>query len=158
MPNEVQEKQGSSTALTITLASLASSTTRVGRQSTIVDNTTVQAPRVLVHYKIKQGTSPTGSKAVYFYLIRGDANGTAHRDGEAGASDAGLTIAPNLSPIHIAANKSSPSTGDVLQGSFLVEAPGPKWGIAVVHDTGVDLDSTGSNHWIRYETLIPEVQ
>jgi hypothetical protein len=36
--------------------------------------------------------------------------------------------------------------------------PGPKWTVAIVHDTGVALNATGSNHWVRYRGTNPEVQ
>lgn len=157
MANEIKDKFASSAALTITLASLASSSSGAGRQSDIVDNTTNRYQAVLIYIKIKLGTSPTGSKGVYVYLIRDDNNGTNHRSDGAGASDAALTV-QNAQLIGVMADKASPATGDVLYGEFLVERPGPKWGIAIVHDTGVNLDSTGGNHWARYVGLNPEVQ
>lgn len=158
MPNEIKDKiVTASTALTITIASLASSVVGVGRQSTILDNTTLLHQDVLLFLKIKQGTSPTGNKSVQVYLLRDDNNGTAHRTDGAGASDAALTVL-NAPLIGVMVNKGSPATGDILYGEFRIHRPGPKWGIAIVHDTGVNLDSTGSNHWARYVGLNPEVQ
>ncbi len=56
-------------------------------------------------------------------------------------------------------NKASgAATGDDMYGEFLVRIAAPTWGVALVHDTGVNLDSTGSNHWLRYTYLSPEVQ
>ena len=146
---------GGQTALTISLASLASSTAGVGRQSTIVDNTSLRYQRLYINAKIKLGTSPTGSKGVYLYLIRDDGNGV--RDDAAGASDAALTVL-NCPLIGTLADKAAPATGDVLQRTFVVENPGPKWGVAVVHDTVAALDSTGGNHVIGYVGENPEVQ
>lgn len=154
MPTEIKDKFGSSTALTITLASLSNTS---ARQSTIVDNTTDRFARVIVYAKIKQGTSPTGNRTVTAYLIRDDNNGTNHRTDGAGASDAAITI-QNATLIGVMNNKSSPATGDVLYGEFVIDNPGPKWGIAIQNDTGVNLDSTGSNHWVRYVGINPEVQ
>lgn len=157
MANEIKDKFAASTALTITLASLASSTAGVGRQSDIVDNTTNRYQSVLLFVKIKLGTTPTGNKGAYVYLIRDDNNGTNHRSDGAGATDAAITIL-NAQLVGVLINKSSPSTGDVLYGEFLVDRPGPKWGVAVVHDTVAAFDSTGSNHWVRYVGMNPEVQ
>jgi hypothetical protein len=81
-----------------------------------------------------------------------------HRDGAAGASDAGFTIPPNLVPSHVAIDKSSPSTGDVIQGSFTVPLDSPRQIIAVYHDTGVNLDSTGGNHYIQYVIQKDDIQ
>lgn len=157
MPNEIKDKFSASAALTITLASLATSTAGVGRQSTIIDNSSVKYQDILLFVKIKQGTSPTGSRGVYVYLIRDDADGTPYRSDGAGASDAGLTV-QNAQLIGVLRNKTSPATGDDLYGEFLINRPGPKWAIAIVHDTGVNLDSTGSNHYARYIGMNPDVQ
>ena len=157
MANEVKDKYAAVSALTITLASLASSTSGVGRQSTIVDNTTARYQDIELSVKITQGTSPTGNRSVSIYLIRDNNDSTPIRDDSAGASDAALTVL-NAPLIGVLVNTGSPSTGEVLQGNFLITRPGPKWGIAVVHDTGVNLDSTGGNHVVSYIGLNPEIQ
>lgn len=158
MANEIKDKFSTSAALTITLASLASSTAGAGRQSTIVDNSSTRWGEILLYVLLKQGTSPTGNKGANIYLIRDDADATtAHRSDGAGASDAAITIL-NAPLVGRLVNKASPATGDNLYGEFVIYKPGPKWGVAVVHDTGVNLDSTGSNHWIRWIGTNPEVQ
>jgi hypothetical protein len=43
-----------------------------------------------------------------------------------------------------------------LRGSFIVQDVGPKFAIAVVHDTGVALESSG--HTLTYTAITPEVQ
>lgn len=154
MANEIKELFGTPTAFTITVASLATSTAGVGRQSTMVDNSTTRAGRVFVFVKIKLGTSPSNNKAVYIYGIRGD--GT-NRDDAAGASDAALTVL-NCPLIGVLSGKASAATGDVLQGWFVFENPGKEFGIAIVHDTAVNLDSTGGNHSLQYMLDNPEVQ
>lgn len=154
MANNIETEFGTATAFTITIASLASSTAGVGRQSTMIDNTTSRYSRLLVYVKFKQGTSPTGNRTVQVFLVRGD--GTRRSDA-AGASDAAITIL-NSQPIMTLSNKSSPSTGDVLEGWCVVDDPGPEFGIAIVHDTGVNADSTGGNHSAYYVGMNPEVQ
>lgn len=154
MANEIKAKYTSPASFTITLASLASSTSGVGRQSTLIDNSTNRYQSIIVYLKVKQGTSPTGNRAVYVYGIRGDA--TQRSDG-AGASDAGLTVL-NAQTIGAMRNKSSPATGDLLYGEFVFDNPGPEWGIAIVHDTGVNLDSTEGNHYYKWIGVDPEIQ
>lgn len=156
MANAILDKFGSPTALTITLASLASSTSGVGRQSTLVDNSTNRYQAVMLYVKIKQGTSPTSSKGVYIYLLRDDGAAGVTTDG-AGASDAAITVL-NAQLIGFLANKSSAATGDVVQDAFLIERPGPKWGVAIVHDTVAALDATGGNHTVEFVGMNPEVQ
>ncbi len=155
MPNEIKDKLGTSTALTITLASLADA---AGRQSTIVDNTANRFSEVIVFLKIKMGASaPNANSIVEVYLIRDDNDGTNHRSDGAGASDAALTPL-NAQLIGAMRNKASPAGGDLLYGEFLVHRPGHKWGIAVVNRTGQAFDSTGGNHWARYMGVNQEIQ
>ena len=90
MPNAIKDLFSSSTAMTISLGSLASSTSNVGRQSTMIDNSTTRYGRLLVFVKAKLGTSPTGNRSVQVYLLRGD--GLGNRDDAAGANDAAITL------------------------------------------------------------------
>jgi hypothetical protein len=156
MANEIKDKFASSTALTITIASLANA---AGRQSTLVDNTTNRYQDLLLFVNIKTANSPNANSIVEIYLIRTDNEliGTQHNDDGAGTSDAAL--APlNAQLIGALRSSASPGTGEVLKGSFLVSRPGPEWGVALFNRTGQTLDSTGSNHWARYIGLNPEVQ
>lgn len=158
MANKILDLFGSSTAFTITLASLATSAVGVGRQSDMIDNSSSREQLARIWCKIKQGTSPTSARTVSLYLLTGDANGTPHRTDGAGASDAGITL-QNAPLIGVMRNKGSgAATGDLVYGEFLVRIAAPSWGIALVHDTGVNLDSTGGNHWLRYSYISPEVQ
>lgn len=155
MASEIKDLFGSSTAFTITLASLASSTAGAGRQTTIVDNTSTRFSELLVWAKIKQGTSPTANRSVYVYLIRSD--GSGNRTDNAGASDAALTI-KNAKIIGILNNGSAPSSGDVLYEWFYIHKPGREFGLCVVHDTVAALDATNSNSELRYYGINPESQ
>ena len=107
--------------------------------------------------KIKKGTSPAANRAVYVCLLKADDNATEHITDGGGTSDAALTVV-NAQLIGAMYNGTSPSTGDVLYGEFVVHDPGRQWGIAIVQDTNVNLDSTGSNHWVRYVGANPEIQ
>jgi hypothetical protein len=157
MPTEIKDLMSVSTPLTITLAGLASSTTGVGRQSAIVDNTAARYQDVLVFVKLTQGTSPTGNRGAQVYLIRDDHHASNYRSDGAADVDAALTVL-NAQFVGGLANKTTPATGDAIYGEFLIHRPGPKWGIAIVHDTGVALDATAGNHYVRFVGLNPEVQ
>lgn len=153
MPNDILSERGSTTAMTITLASLPSSTAFVGRQATLITNASPCKPCVWVLVQLTQGSSPTGNRNAYVYGIRGD--GT-YRDGLAGASDAALTVTVE-ELLETLPNKASPSTGDVLRKWIRFDNPGPEWGIAIVHDTGVNLNSSGGNHVVAYSYENPEI-
>ncbi|HUF02789.1 MAG TPA: hypothetical protein VMM38_01295 [Aridibacter sp.] len=150
MANEIHSKLAASAGLTITLASLASSAAGVGRQSTLVDNSSTLYKKIHLYVTILTGTSPTANKAVYVYLIKGD--GTIRTDG-AGATDAAITI---KNAQLIGALVTDATSDNPYSDCFIIEDPGPEWGIAVVHDTGVNLNASG--HDINWVGQLPEVQ
>lgn len=157
MPTTVLPKFSAAAPLTITLAGLANSAAGVGRQGTIVDNSTSRYERITVYARVKLGTSPSASALVKFFLIRDDGSGTPNRTDNAGASDAGITLT-NALPVGTLISSATAATGDVLQGSFVVENPGPKWTLAAVNSTGVALDATGGNHVINWVGSDLEIQ
>lgn len=152
MANIILAEHGTPTAMTITLAALASSTAGVGRQSTIIDNTN-NAKKVHLYVGITVGTTPTIDTNIYVYLIKSD--GTLRSD-SAGASDAAWTQvnARLLGVIRVPA-----VTSDIqYQGEFIIRNPGPEWGIGIVHDTGVNLHVTEALSVVRYTTENSEIQ
>lgn len=158
MSSEIKDKLSTDAAFTITIASLASSTTFVGRQTTLIDNTVTRYSLIHVFGKFKQGTSPTGSRGIYLFAIRGDKDGTTpHRSDNAGASDAAWTRG-NAEFIAVGRNLGSPATGDVIYVEGFIVNPGPEFGVGIYHDTGVALDSTGTNSWLRWVGNNPEAQ
>lgn len=128
---------------TMTLSALATSAVGVGRQSTLVDNTTNLYTSALVSLNIKVGTTPTAGSIIFVYLIRSDNNTTAIADDNAGATDAGITIvnAPLLGTIVCSAATTAANYKEVFDTKFLGSL-GPKWGIAIVNSTGVALNVT----------------
>ena len=155
MANEIKTKLGTSTTGTITLASLATSTAGVGRQSTMIDNSTDLFKEINVYMHVTTGTSPTANRAIKLYLIKGDGNATPYRTDEAGASDAGLTVITAT----LLAGATTTSTSDFTYTlEAVIENPGDEWGVAVVHDTGVNLNSTAGNHFFHWTGQLPEIQ
>src|SRR5688572_1242992 len=152
--NDILQVFGTTTAFTVTVASLATSASGVGRQATLITNTSPGVPGAFIGVKIKLGTSPTANTAVFVYAIRGD--GTIRDDG-AGASDAAWTR-KSAELIGVLFAGSAPATGDVLQGIFYLANPGKEFGVGISHNTGVNLDSTGGNHTVEYTLDNPQVQ
>jgi len=148
------------TAFTITLANLASSAAKVGRQSTLVATADAFGRRptaMIISVFLTQGTDPVGSKAAYIHLLRSDGHGsTPTRTDNAGASDAALTVL-NAPLIGVLQNKAAPATGDVLADTFVVLGPFPAAvGVAIWHDTGVNLKNAAADQRVRYAFLYPE--
>ena len=143
-------------ALTITLNSLASSST-AGRGSASVDNTTNLYDDALVAVTLKTAatTTPANDKAAYIYVY-GSADGTTF-DGssnEAVGSDAAVTIdAPtNLKGPIVMVLLNSNSTYDKtfsLAGLFGGIMP-LKWGVVVQNYSGMVLTGTPANHSVVY--------
>lgn len=155
MPSQLRSKYSESTPLEITLTQLASSTSGVGRQSAIVDNTTAGHNAVHLFVKVTLGINPVAHKTVQVYLLQGD--GTGLRTDGAGAGDAPLTVR-NAPLLGVLTSGSAPATGTVLHKQFLISEPGPQWAVAIVHDTGAPLAGAASAHEIRYVGQIVEVR
>ena len=154
--SEIKSKFGTSTALTITLASLASSTAGVGRQSTLIDNSSDKFQKIHLFCKVTTGTSPTASKGIYVYLIKADKTASANViTDSAGTSDAGITV---VTAQQIAGAFTSSTSNTAYAFDCVIQNPGPMWGIAIVHDTGVALHATGGNHAAYYVGENPEAQ
>ena len=151
---DIKIKYGTSTGMTITLASLASSAT-AARESTAIDNTSNLYDDALVYVSCKlQSGSPANDKAIYIFAY-GSEDGTNYTDNATG-SDAAVTMRDptNLRLIGII---STPDSGALTYkgGPFSVaQAFGGlmprKWGIVVRNYTGVTFDATEGNHTKTY--------
>jgi len=156
----------STTALTITLASLASDANLLaGRASTAVDNTTNLDLDHLVSGQITVGTSPTINTVieVWAYAYQTIASGTPAYPDSITGSDANKTmtnIGEKYAVLRPVVNIQVPATTSNVAYSFspvsiasLFGAMPQFWGIFVVHNTGVALNATGGNHIIHYNRI-----
>lgn len=152
---------GSSAALTITLASLATSSTLVaGRESTAVSNTTNLYYDYLLGGYATVGTTPTANTQieVWGYASEDDTPNypSLVTTGLTG-SDAAITAASRyfvtnamnaISLMYVDTNTSdrkysmAPLYIAPIFGGWVPK----KWGIAVFHNTGVNFNATGGNH------------
>ena len=150
---------GSWTSLTITLASLATDADlAAGRESTVVDNTSNKFMNVLCGGKITTGTSPTAGKTIQIYVY-GDITGTTEY-GDLSGSDAALDFVDEErrdTHVQLAHVINATATSDQTYWvkpfgiARLFDGVMPqKWGLWIVHDTAVNLNSTGSNHAFSY--------
>ena len=143
--SEIKPKFSSVGTLTITLAGMVSSTAGAGRQSTLVDNATTRYRRIRLFAKVKSGDVVTAGQ-LQFWRIRSDKNTAAIRTDNAGADDADRTVyaAVLLHAIEMRTGEHTHYT------DFLLEDPGPEWGIAVTHSSGVNLSTTAADHAITW--------
>lgn len=149
-------------ALTITLASLADSST-AGRESTAVDNRTNKFLDVLIAAKLK--TQNSGSIAapsaafVYAYATADD--GTTWPDTVTG-TDAAITLnnptqLKLLGAIYAAAINTQYKGGPWSLAALFGGRMPAEWGIVVVNDTGTALSATGSDHGVWYQGVYATV-
>jgi hypothetical protein len=150
---DIKIAYGASTALTISLASLASSQD-AGRESTAVDNTANLYHDYICQVKIKlQAGTPAADRAVYIYVY-GTEDGTTYTDNATG-SDAAITLRnpPNAKLAQIIA---CPDSGALTYESqpFSIAKTFDwllprKWGVIVRNNTNVTFDATGGNHTVK---------
>ena len=150
---------GSAGAMTITLASLATSSTLVaGRAGTAADNTSDLAIDAIVQAQIMVGTTPTANTQIELWAY-GTADGTVY-GGAATGTDANLTPTDKstmrlleIIPVPVTTSNVAYISGShSIQNAFGGTMP-RKWGIFVVHNTGVNLNSTGGNHTVKYTVV-----
>ncbi len=140
---EVKNKYAASTALTITLNSLANA---ASRESTVVDNSTncYLTGKLFVSVKTHATSAPTGDKACYVYVYGATAAASEFPDRITG-TDAAITLD---SPANIAmvAAINCPAVNTVYTKviDLATVFPGglpPYWGIVVKNSTGFALGS-----------------
>lgn len=157
---DVKLKLAAESSITITLASLASSTTRLaGRESTAIDNTTNLYVDALVSGKIRVGTSPTTGKSIEVWVYGQVEDAGTYPDVLDGTdSDETLTSdGVKFGALKLLKAFTTENTSDrdyFLNNESVAAAFGgvmpKKWGLFVTHDTGVALNATGGNHWFKF--------
>lgn len=155
------------TAPTFTLASLATSASLVaGRESDAVDNTSTKYLDFQITWKIRTGTSPTTAKTIELWAIPCLDASTIYPDVFDGTDSNETATSRDIlrAGARLLASVLTSSTSDQdywLHCPSVKEAfdgfPPEKFSLFVVHDTAVNLNSTGGNHvgYIRgqYETI-----
>jgi hypothetical protein len=157
---DVAVKYGASASLTFTLASLATSATRVaGRASTAI-GTSGLITDALVGGKITTGTTPTANTQIDVWVYGALDDTPTYPDTITG-SDAAATLSGTyirdaelaLATTIVVDSATSDVTRYVRPFSVAQLFGGvlPKnWGLFISHNTGVNLNATGSNHAFKY--------
>ena len=150
--------------LTITLASLATSSTLVvGRASTAVVNTSNLYLDCLLSGLITTGTSPTaGVIELWVYAPIKIATSTVTYPDSITGTDAAKTFASVeakyglTQAAAIITNASSDigySINPISIASLFGGSMPTHWGVFVTHDTAVNLNATGGNHYLEYQGI-----
>lgn len=146
-----------STAVTITLASLASGQF-TARESTAVDNSTNLYDDAIVYGAFKLGSGTTANdKAIYLYFY-GSENGT-NFTWNASGTDAALTLSTPTNfagPAVVSINSNPGSAVSIVVGSVASYFGGVlprKWGVIVNNYTNLSLDATEANSSVSYSGI-----
>lgn len=146
---------GTSTALTATLASLATDANLlVGRESNSIDNTTTLAVNYVVAFEITTGTSPTAAKQIEAWASFSE-DGTNYDGNNTGADAARTHTAESKVSQKLLHIQPTNSTSDTTY-RFSVDLklmPGRKANFFIVHNTGVNLNATAGNQSITYTAV-----
>lgn len=139
-----------SAGLTITLNSLANSAT-VGRQATVIDNSSNLYIDALLTLIVSTSSSSLGSPNIVSVYVSGSEDGTNFDQDTAvmGASDAGYTIdsptnLKQLRPINCSTSSKVYNMVFSIASAFGGVMP-RKWTIVVVNNTGQSLNSSGNS-------------
>lgn len=148
---------GTPTAMTITLASLASSAT-AGRESTAVDNSATLAVDYICGGKITTGTTPTANTPIYLYVYA-SYDGTTYSGGASG-SNAALTPVGSVTLLYFVRAIYVVGTSNItyaLPPFSVAQVCGGvlpvKWGIWVNNQSVAALHATGGNHEFEYTSI-----
>lgn len=163
---DIKIKYGTEAALTCDPSSLATSSTRVaGRESTAVDNTSTLALDYLLSGKVTTGTSPTANRLIQVWVYAQLEDTPTYPDVFDGTDSAETVTSENVrnSALKLAATMVVDNTsnrtywfGPVSVAALFGGTCPPRWGIWVVHDTAVNLNSTGSNHAFWYQPVLAQ--
>jgi hypothetical protein len=149
-----------SNAITITLASMATSATNiVGRESTAISNATNNYVDVLVSGQVMTGsaTLTAGTIEVWLYAQLKVASSTPTYPSPVTGSDAAITFVNETKLAMVLLDAVSTNTtantpyaiGPISVAELIGEVP-ERWGVCVMHNTGQNLNATAGNHWLHY--------
>jgi hypothetical protein len=156
---------GALTTLTITLTGLANAAGRVSNQIVFADgSTTFKSPYAAqVHFHTKVGTgTPTAGNTIQFYWVPASSGSMgSHISGNLATTDTGytsgsspFTAAQLRDQLRFVYSQPMIATSALdYYGSFIIPDPGPRGSLYVYNDSGVSLDTTAANFYVRYETL-----
>lgn len=151
-----------SATITITLASIATSSTWVaGAESTVIDNTTNKFVDALVGGKITVGTTPTANTQIRVYVFNPIDSTPTYPDTMDGTDSvetlASVGVGRGFLKLGAVLDVDAATSNIAYPFSFSVAAlfnsMPSRWSLFVTHNTGVNLHATAGNHVIKYEGI-----
>jgi hypothetical protein len=139
----------------------SSSTFAAGRESSVIDNTTNKYVDALLSGKIRVGTTPTTNTQILIYVFAPldetptypdvmDGTDSAETLTSVGVGQGFLKLAAVLN-VDSATSDRDYAFGPVSVAQLFGGILPPKWAVFVTHNTGVNLNATAGNHFIKYQ-------
>ena len=166
----VQPSYATYNTITITLASLGTSSTFVaGEEATAVDNTTTLYDDVTVTGKITTGTTPTSGTLILIYAFERLDDAPTWPDVFTGSDSArtltsvgvGQGFLRQCAALQVDSNTTARAYPFTFQLAQFFGGRVPKfWSLFVTHNTGVNLNATPGNHVVEYRgvnDIIPSI-
>jgi hypothetical protein len=151
---------GSNTAITITLTSLANSTTLATgyRQAAAVDNSTNLFGDALIYGHVKSNATPTANAIYTLFLVWSNDGGTTYSNNASGSdatytqpdSDANMVVGAVSICTAVASLVSYFPPFSFCQRAGLLFLP-QKWGIIIKNGSGQALTATSTDHVFSYQ-------
>lgn len=152
----IKTEYAASSAVTISLASLATSSTWLaGQESTAIDNTTNKYLDYLLAGKVRVGTTPTSGTEIRIYVVAMlndsswpdvfDGTDSAETVTAAGVGSGFLKLAATML-VDATTSDRDYFFGPISVASLFGGACPKKFVVFVTHNTGVNLNATGGNH------------
>ena len=152
MANDILVEYGTLTDFTITLTGLANGS---GQSTASVDNTSTKHPFAKIFVEMTSGTSaPTAGATFDVYYLEHDDHGSdpVYTDNWVGTN---ASFTPE-NAVPLGAIVVDATTSKEFRGQFDTKALGitlgPKWGIAVVNNSGTQASTTSGDSFARYLT------
>jgi hypothetical protein len=153
-----------SAAITIGVESTASSSTfAAGRESSVIDNTTNKYADALLSGKIRVGTTPTANTQIAVYVFAPVDDTPTYPDVMDGTDSTetltsvgvGQGFLKPAATLNVDSNTSDRdyAFGPVSVAQLFGGVMPPRWSVFVAHNTGVNLNSTAGNHFIKYQGI-----
>jgi hypothetical protein len=142
---------GTSTTIgAITLASLAASTAGVGREGTVIDNTTNLYIDAMLYLAVKLGSGTVGMDSCVYVYVYGSEDGTTFCESTVTGSDAAITFGTSnnlkLAGVMVfGTSATGTGTQKLLIGSIASCFGGNlprKWGVVIQNATNIAFSAT----------------
>ena len=154
MSNIIKHIYSEAFTIPITLSGLGSSSDLLsGRQSDMISNVSGFTD-LQIHFSVRAGSSPSLSRNLTFHALKGEKSPSTTRTDGVGTGNSPATI---LTAEQLGNIQTTTGVNQSYSGSFLFSNPGPEWGIFVAHNMGTNLSTTGTDHFLKYIGITPQI-